>query len=184
MDIKTILEGQSSEAALQSAERPLITYQSPLQPTEPSHEQQTSSTYPKTALILCEYDTKTGSRGEADKRKANNAASRRFRDGKKKLQSALTENERLSKLCDHYHSERNFYRDELHRYVPQDQLPPRPSSPHQNTYAGWEKCAEAGRSLEWLPHCLTSELCCGLVRDRAMVIKPGAPGYTEHVEVD
>ncbi|KAJ5201936.1 uncharacterized protein N7498_006599 [Penicillium cinerascens] len=102
-------------------------------------------------LIPCVLDLKSGSSSQAEKRKANSDASRRFRNRKRnevQLEQRLgaqqdeiqrhvetigRQSEEIRSLAqqrDHYRSERDFYRDQLGRSV---QLPPRPPSPRSQT---------------------------------------------------
>ncbi|KAJ5225282.1 hypothetical protein N7468_006507 [Penicillium chermesinum] len=87
-------------------------------------------------MIPCFVDLKSGSSSQAEKRKANSDASRRFRNRKRnemQLEARLTaqqdEIRALLQQRDHYRSERDFFREQLSRSVPLSQLPPRPSSP-------------------------------------------------------
>jgi len=103
------------------------------------------------SLIPCVLDLKSGSTYQAEKRKANSDASRRFRNRKRnemQLEQRLTaqqdeiqrqketisrqqeEIRLLTQQRDHYQSERNFFRENLTRSVPLSSLPPRPSSPN------------------------------------------------------
>lgn len=129
MNIESLLERQSPEPTLHSLEspgHPSYTQQSPLQPKCSSNS----------ALIPCNLDLKTGSSEEADKRRANSAASRRFRERKRKetqyeqlVKDLQNENQFLLKLCGFLGSERDYYRENLDHYVPLSQLPPRPPTP-------------------------------------------------------
>jgi hypothetical protein len=101
-------------------------------------------------MIPCVLDMRSGSSSQAEKRKANSDASRRFRNRKRnemQLEQRLTaqqdeiqrsvetvrrQNEEIRSLIqqrDHYRSERDFYRDHLGRTMSLSGLPPRPSSP-------------------------------------------------------
>lgn len=103
------------------------------------------------SLIPCVLDLKSGSTYQAEKRKANSDASRRFRNRKRnemQLEQRLTAQQDeiqrqkdtisrqqedirlLTQQRDHYRSERNFFRENLTRSVPLSSLPPRPSSPN------------------------------------------------------
>ncbi|KAJ5145139.1 hypothetical protein N7448_002531 [Penicillium atrosanguineum] len=103
------------------------------------------------SLIPCVLDLKSGSSSQAEKRKANSDASRRFRNRKRnevqleqrlgaqqdEIQSHVETVRRqsqeirsLAQQRDHYRSERDFYREQLGRSMSLSQLPPRPSSPH------------------------------------------------------
>ncbi|TQB67688.1 hypothetical protein MPDQ_004938 [Monascus purpureus] len=101
-------------------------------------------------MIPCYVDLKSGSSSQAEKRRANSDASRRFRNRKKQEQQmeqkiaaqqdeikrqseALAQKEEeikaLLKERDFYRSERDFYRESFSRSVPLSQLPNRPPSP-------------------------------------------------------
>ncbi|KAJ5774071.1 hypothetical protein N7457_008967 [Penicillium paradoxum] len=101
-------------------------------------------------MIPCVLDMRSGSSSQAEKRKANSDASRRFRNRKRnemQLEQRLTaqqdeiqrsletvrrQSEELRSLVqqrDHYRSERDFYRDHLGRTMSLSALAPRPSSP-------------------------------------------------------
>ncbi|KAE8152595.1 hypothetical protein BDV25DRAFT_127815 [Aspergillus avenaceus] len=105
---------------------------------------------PYPGMIPCILDLKSGSSSQAEKRKANSDASRRFRNRKRNemqmeqkiaaqqdeirkqteaLQRQIQEIQRLSSECDFYRSERDFYREHVSRLVPPGQLPTRPASP-------------------------------------------------------
>ncbi|KMK54602.1 hypothetical protein Y699_06246 [Aspergillus fumigatus Z5] len=106
---------------------------------------------PLPGMIPCILDLKSGSSSQAEKRKANSDASRRFRNRKRnemqmeqkitaqqdeirKQQEALhkqaQEIRELMQQRDYYRSERNFYREHAARLIPPgQQLPPRPPSP-------------------------------------------------------
>ncbi|CAG8368947.1 unnamed protein product [Penicillium salamii] len=101
-------------------------------------------------MIPCVLDMRSGSSSQAEKRKANSDASRRFRNRKRnemQLEQRLTaqqdeitrsvetvrrQNEEIRLLLqqrDHYRSERDFYREHLDRTMSLGALPPRPPSP-------------------------------------------------------
>ncbi|RAO71433.1 uncharacterized protein BHQ10_007445 [Talaromyces amestolkiae] len=92
--------------------------------------------YSGSPMIPVTIDLKSGSRSQAEKRKANSDASRRFRN-RKKNEAALEQrinqlNEQMQFLTeerDFYRNERNFFRDTLSEHVGIAQMPPRPSSP-------------------------------------------------------
>jgi hypothetical protein len=105
---------------------------------------------PLPGMIPCILDLKSGSSSQAEKRKANSDASRRFRNRKRnemqmeqkitaqqdeirKQQEVLLkqaqEIRELMQQRDHYRSERDFYREHVNRLVPPGQLPARPPSP-------------------------------------------------------
>ncbi|KAJ5579845.1 uncharacterized protein N7459_005830 [Penicillium hispanicum] len=107
-----------------------------------------STTMP--GLIPCVLDLKSGSSSQAEKRKANSDASRRFRNRKRNemqleqrlsaqqdeiqrhMETVRRQTEELRSLAqqrDHYRAERDFYRDHLGRSMSLSQLPPRPQSP-------------------------------------------------------
>ncbi|KAF7184353.1 hypothetical protein CNMCM7691_005105 [Aspergillus felis] len=121
----------------------------------PAGDEQTSMGGPTNApplpgMIPCILDLKSGSSSQAEKRKANSDASRRFRNRKRnemqmeqkitaqqdeirKQQEALhkqaQEIRELMQQRDYYRSERDFYREHVTRLVPPGQLPARPPSP-------------------------------------------------------
>ncbi|RDW81361.1 uncharacterized protein DSM5745_04918 [Aspergillus mulundensis] len=87
--------------------------------------------------IVCFVDLKSGSAAQAEKRRANSGASRRFRNRKREDQQKIAElEEEKRKLSqelrmtveqrDFYRSERDYFRDEASRFA---QLPVRPTSP-------------------------------------------------------
>ncbi|KAL2861734.1 hypothetical protein BJX68DRAFT_10796 [Aspergillus pseudodeflectus] len=100
--------------------------------------------------IPCFKDEKSGSSIQAEKRKANSDASRRFRNRKRnemQMEQKITSQQDeirkqaetiqkqdeelhvLRKQRDFYRGERDFYREQLNRFVPADQLPARGTSP-------------------------------------------------------
>lgn len=102
------------------------------------------------ALIPCVLDMKSGSSSQAEKRKANSDASRRFRNRKRnevQMEQKITaQQEEMRKQAEilhrhtqeiralfqereYYRSERDFYREQLGRVVPPSQLPVRSASP-------------------------------------------------------
>lgn len=90
----------------------------------------------RTPMIPVVIDLKSGSRSQAEKRKANSDASRRFRNRKKNeaaLEQRIAElNEHVQALAeerDYYRSERDFFRDNMSQTVGAGQLPARPPSP-------------------------------------------------------
>ncbi|CAG8098884.1 unnamed protein product [Penicillium olsonii] len=108
-----------------------------------------SSSFPP-GMIPCVLDMRSGSSSQAEKRKANSDASRRFRNRKRnemQLEQRLSAQQDeitrsvetvrrqseeiriLLKQRDHYRSERDFYRDHLDRTMSLGALPPRPPSP-------------------------------------------------------
>lgn len=105
-------------------------------------------------LIPCVLDLKSGSSSQAEKRKANSDASRRFRNRKRNevqleqrlgaqqdeiqrhVETVRRQNEEIRFLAqqrDHYRSERDFYREQLGRSMSLSQLPPRPSTPRSQS---------------------------------------------------
>ncbi|RAL05989.1 uncharacterized protein BO80DRAFT_86188 [Aspergillus ibericus CBS 121593] len=105
---------------------------------------------PYPGMIPCILDLKSGSSSQAEKRKANSDASRRFRNRKRNemqleqkiagqqdeirkhteaLQRQAQEIRSLIEERDFYRSERDFFRDHVTRLVPAGQLPTRPASP-------------------------------------------------------
>lgn len=108
------------------------------------------------ALIPCALDLKSGSTSQAEKRKANSDASRRFRNRKRnemqleqRLNAQQDEIQRhvetirrqsedlrfIAQQRDHYHFERDFFRDQLGRSMSLSQLP-RPPTPHSQASPG------------------------------------------------
>ncbi|KAK1142887.1 hypothetical protein N8T08_007321 [Aspergillus melleus] len=105
---------------------------------------------PLPGMIPCILDLKSGSSSQAEKRKANSDASRRFRNRKRNemqmeqkitaqqeeirkqaeiLQRQTQEIRALMQERDHYRSERNFYREQASRLGPAGQGSSRPASP-------------------------------------------------------
>ncbi|KAE8335093.1 hypothetical protein BDV24DRAFT_169565 [Aspergillus arachidicola] len=105
---------------------------------------------PDPGMIPCILDLKSGSSSQAEKRKANSDASRRFRNRKRNelqmeqkitaqqdeirkqteaLQRQAQEIRALIQERDFYRSERDFYREHVSRLVPSSQIPARPASP-------------------------------------------------------
>lgn len=105
---------------------------------------------PFPGMIPCILDLKSGSSSQAEKRKANSDASRRFRNRKRNelqmeqkitaqqdeirkqteaLQRQAQELRVLMQERDFYRSERDFYREHVSRLVPSGQVPARPASP-------------------------------------------------------
>ncbi|KAB8213176.1 hypothetical protein BDV33DRAFT_197065 [Aspergillus novoparasiticus] len=85
---------------------------------------------PDPGMIPCILDLKSGSSSQAEKRKANSDASRRFRNRKRnELQMQAQEIRDLLQERDFYRSERDFYREHVGRLVPSGQIPARPASP-------------------------------------------------------
>lgn len=138
-----------------SSRFPPVTAGSQRYPAEGSHSgasnaqaDPNSATQP--GMILCTLDLKSGSSTQAEKRKANSDASRRFRNRKRnevQMEQKITaQQEEMRKQTDalhqrtqeirtltqereYYRSERDFYREQLSRVIPHSQLPTRPISP-------------------------------------------------------
>ncbi|KAL2797900.1 hypothetical protein BJX66DRAFT_71939 [Aspergillus keveii] len=108
-------------------------------------------TLPPGRTIPCLLDIKSGSSSQAEKRKANSDASRRFRNRKRNemqmeqkitsqqdeirkqaetIQKQVEELRVLRQQREFYRGERDYYREQVNRFVPADQLPARPSSPN------------------------------------------------------
>lgn len=90
-------------------------------------------------MIPVVIDLKSGSRSQAEKRKANSDASRRFRNRKKNevaLEQQIAEltelNQALVEQRDYYRSERDFFRERMSQTVGARQLPARPPSPRHS----------------------------------------------------
>ncbi|PWY93500.1 hypothetical protein BO94DRAFT_554263 [Aspergillus sclerotioniger CBS 115572] len=105
---------------------------------------------PYPGMIPCLLDLKSGSSSQAEKRRANSDASRRFRNRKRNemqleqkiagqqdeirkhteaMQRQAQEIRSLIQERDFYRSERDFFREHVTRLVPAGQLPTRPASP-------------------------------------------------------
>ncbi|KAJ5980403.1 hypothetical protein N7481_007701 [Penicillium waksmanii] len=134
-------------------------------------EPTSQSTSLSSSLIPCVLDLKSGSSTQAEKRKANSDASRRFRNRKRnemQLEQRLTSQQdeiqrhtdalrrqadeirALVQQRDHYRSERDFFRDHVGRSMSLNNLPPRPSSPGLHIDAGaWS--ADASRTAPTVP---------------------------------
>ncbi|KAJ5130324.1 uncharacterized protein N7515_006363 [Penicillium bovifimosum] len=108
------------------------------------------STQTPPGMIPCVLDMRSGSSSQAEKRKANSDASRRFRNRKRNemqleqrlsaqqeeiqrsMETVRRQSEELRALLqqrDHYRSERDFYRNQLGRTMSLSALGPRPPSP-------------------------------------------------------
>lgn len=144
------------------------------------------------SLIPCVLDLKSGSTSQAEKRKANSDASRRFRNRKRnemqleqRLTSQQDEIERqmdslrrqtdeirfLIQQRDHYRTERDFFRDHLGRSMSLSSLPPRPSSPSLPVDTGnWS--AEASRPAPNAPPAQAPRI---LDTGRPQASWPGSP---------
>lgn len=133
-------------------------------PTEPPMQTDQNGT-----LIPCVLDLKSGSSSQAEKRKANSDASRRFRNRKRnelQMEQKITaQQEEMRKQTDllhrqtqeiralaqereYYRSERDFYREQLGRVLPPSQLPARPASPRALSSV-MEKPADRGNESVW-----------------------------------
>ncbi|KAJ5550856.1 hypothetical protein N7461_005554 [Penicillium sp. DV-2018c] len=120
-------------------------------------------------MIPCVLDMRSGSSSQAEKRKANSDASRRFRNRKRNemqleqrlsaqqeeiqrnMETIRRQNEELRALLqqrDHYRSERDFYRDHLGRTGSLSALGPRPPSP-RTTQPNTLPTSEPGASATW-----------------------------------
>lgn len=120
-------------------------------------------------LIPCVLDLKSGSSSQAEKRKANSDASRRFRNRKRnelQMEQKITAQQEemrkqaellhrqthelraLAQEREYYRSERDFYREQLGRVLPPSQLPARPASPRALSSA-MEKPADRGNESVW-----------------------------------
>lgn len=118
-------------------------------------------------MIPCVLDMRSGSSSQAEKRKANSDASRRFRNRKRnemQLEQRLTaqqdeitrsvemvrrQSEEIRALIqqrDYYRSERNYFREHVDRTISLSALPPRPSSPR---YAQSDLLASEGGTSAW-----------------------------------
>lgn len=103
-------------------------------------------------LIPFTMDVKSGSRKQAEKRKANSDASRRLRN-RKKNEAALEQrinqlNEQLRSLTegrDFYRSERDFFRAALSEHIGIAQLPPRPPSPAPSCHYTQSRASPGGQ---------------------------------------
>ncbi|CAI7644103.1 unnamed protein product [Penicillium crustosum] len=120
-------------------------------------------------MIPCVLDMRSGSSSQAEKRKANSDASRRFRNRKRNemqleqrlsaqqdeiqrnVETVRRQSEELRSLVqqrDHYRSERDFYRDHLGRTMSLSALPPRPSSP-RSAQPTLLPASEPGTTTSW-----------------------------------
>ncbi|KAJ5108051.1 hypothetical protein N7456_004726 [Penicillium angulare] len=148
--METLTRGTPAVAPPRSIEEP-----TPAPAPAPTASNKAQSAGPSTpgstsslpGLIPCVLDLKSGSTSQAEKRKANSDASRRFRNRKRnemQLEQRLTsqqdeirrQSEEIRTLLqqrDHYRSERDFFRDYLGRSVSLSQVPPRPSSPRSSS---------------------------------------------------
>ncbi|KAL4946680.1 hypothetical protein BDV06DRAFT_54098 [Aspergillus oleicola] len=110
---------------------------------------QNRANIPSAHMIECYIDYKSGSSTQAEKRKANSDASRRFRQRKRNdtqkdqkitaqqdeirrqaetIQKQTDELHILREQREFYRSERDYFRDQVSQFVP---TPARPTSPHQ-----------------------------------------------------
>ncbi|KAI9369813.1 hypothetical protein BJX61DRAFT_126068 [Aspergillus egyptiacus] len=116
-------------------------------------------------MIPVVYDYKSGSSAQAQKRKNNSDASRRFRNKKKNqkpleetisaqqseiqqqaktIQRQAEELRLIREQRDFYRSERDYFREQLSHFLPSHQLPTRPVSPRDGTLA-----SERGSQATW-----------------------------------
>lgn len=121
-------------------------------------------------MIPCMVDTKSGSSSQAEKRKANSDASRRFRNRKRnevQMEQKITaQQEEMRKQAEilhrqthdlralfqereYYRSERDFYREQLGRVIPPGQLPARPASPRALLSAVEKPTTDRGNESVW-----------------------------------
>lgn len=89
--------------------------------------------YDSCPMIPITIDLKSGSRTQAEKRKANSDASKRFRN-RKKNEAALEQrinllSEQVQSLTEELNYYRNFFRGELSEHIDIAQIPPRPPPP-------------------------------------------------------
>ncbi|KAL3466001.1 hypothetical protein BJX64DRAFT_34306 [Aspergillus heterothallicus] len=105
---------------------------------------------PPPGKIPCFVDLKSGSSSQAEKRKANSDASRRFRNRKRNemqmeqkitsqqdeirkqaetIQKQVEELRVLMEQREFYRTERDYFREQVAHFVPPTQLPARPTSP-------------------------------------------------------
>ncbi|KAL2013321.1 hypothetical protein VTN00DRAFT_846 [Thermoascus crustaceus] len=130
-------------------------------------------------LIPVVVDYKSGSRSQAEKRKANSDASRRFRNRKKhelaleqKINSQAEEIRMLTEERDYYRAERDFYRESLGRTVGLGQLPARPPSPRQFRSSLNQQATEPGRESWRSGEGAAGETGGGLGRDTTEQLVP------------
>lgn len=128
-----------------------------------------SSSSSQPGMIPCTLDLKSGSSTQAEKRKANSDASRRFRNRKRNelqmeqkitaqqeemrkqadiLQQHAQEIRTLTQERDYYRRERDSYREQLGRFIPPSQLPARSVSPRPLSSAV-EKSTDNGNESVW-----------------------------------
>lgn len=118
---------------------------------DPAHQKMSHPDVPPAQGMIPVYvDLKSGSRSQAEKRKANSDASRRFRNRKKnemameqKISSQAEELRLMTDERDFYRAERDFFRDALGRAIGPNQLPHRPTSPRHFASADNAVKAEA-----------------------------------------
>jgi hypothetical protein len=118
-----------------------------------------SDTPPQPGMIPVLVDFKSGSRSQAEKRKANSDASRRFRNRKKnevameqkinaqseEIRLLREDRERLTEERDYYRTERDFFRESLSCTMGSGPLPSRPPSPRHFRPALGQAGSEAAR---------------------------------------
>lgn len=124
-------------------------------------------------MIPCTLDLKSGSSTQAEKRKANSDASRRFRNRKRNevqmeqkitaqqeemrkqadaLHQRAQEIRTMTQQCEYYRSERDYYREHLSRVLPPSQLPSRPISPQalsSSSSSSMEKPTDHANESVW-----------------------------------
>jgi len=117
---------------------------------------------PAQGLIPVFVDLKSGSRSQAEKRKANSDASRRFRNRKKNEMameqkiSSLSEEVRLTgDERDFYRAERDFFREALSRAIGPAKVPPRPTSPRHFAVSADHTVKDAAATGEDRPQDVT-----------------------------
>ncbi|KAG2420857.1 hypothetical protein HFD88_000471 [Aspergillus terreus] len=158
MDPATRLPSGTAGGRPTREETPLIG--APSQPENP----------PLPGMIPCILDLKSGSSSQAEKRKANSDASRRFRNRKRNemqmeqkitaqqdeirkqsdaLQRQSQEIQALLQERDFYRAERDFYREHVARLVPASQLPARPASPRRSDQAFRSPLEKDRESAGW-----------------------------------
>jgi hypothetical protein len=136
---------------------------------------------PFPGMIPVEIDLKSGSRSQAEKRKANSDASRRFRNRKKnelaleqKLKSQAEELRMVLEEREFYRAERDFFRESLGQLT---QLPTRPPSPRHfrpvSEQLGNEPGLESGwRTGESVPKSTTTSPATS---SSGPILAPGVP---------
>ncbi|KAG0159239.1 hypothetical protein PDIDSM_6760 [Penicillium digitatum] len=139
------------------------------QPEVPTRAGTPQGTPLPVGMIPCVLDMRSGSSSQAEKRKANSDASRRFRNRKRNemqleqrlaaqqdeiqrnVETVRRQSEEILSLVqqrDHYRSERDYYRDQLGRTMSLSTVPPRPASPH-STQPALLPTSELGTATSW-----------------------------------